>query len=98
MNEINKAGHIPKGFGLVHRKNGINEIDCTDCKISDQQAKAIAASLNRAKYVSTLRLRNTGLSDEQGISILRSMDRKLIRHLDVSYNPQLTKKFYDELW
>lgn len=42
--------------------------------------------------------RNTGLTDQQGISIVRAMDRTLIKHLDISYNPQLSYRFYEELF
>lgn len=97
LHEMNRNGHVPKGFGYVHRKHAINEIDGSEIRITDQHAKAMAASLDKAKYVNKLILRNTGLTDEQGIAIIRAMDRTLIRHLDVSYNPQLGRRFYEEL-
>ena len=97
MHAMNRGGDVPKGFGFVHRKHDFHEIDGSNIKISDNHAKAIAGSLDRAKYVNKLILRNTGLTDQQGISIIRSMDKGLIRHLDISYNPQLTHRFYNEL-
>jgi len=97
MNEMNKNGQIPKGFGFVHRKRSVNAIDAGEVQISDHHARAIAISLDRAKYVNKLILRNVGLTDTQGIAIIRSMDKQIVRHLDVSYNPALTKKFYTEL-
>ena len=63
MAEMNRNGHIPKGFGFVHRKHSINKIDGSNCKITDEHADAIAGSLGRAKYVSKLILRNTGMID-----------------------------------
>ena len=97
LHEMNRNGHIPKGFGYVHRKHAINEIDGSEIRITDEHAKAMATSLDKAKYVNKLVLRNTGLNDQQGIAIITAMDKTLIRHLDVSYNPQLSKRFYDEL-
>jgi len=97
MHEMNRNLHIPKGFGFVHRKQPVNSIDASQTKITDEHAKAISQSLDRAKYVNKLILRNVGLRDDQGISIIRAMDKQVVRHLDVSYNPLLTKKFYDEL-
>ncbi len=64
MHEMNKNGHIPKGFGLVHRKNSVNTIDAGEAQLSDQHANAIASSLDRASYVNKLILRNVGLTDD----------------------------------
>lgn len=97
MHEMNKSGHIPKGFGYIHRRANIDSIDGSNCNITDQHAYAMSASLDRAKYVHKLILRNTGLTDQQGISILGAMDKTNIHHLDISYNPKLTRKFYAEL-
>lgn len=63
MNEMNRNGHAPKAFGFLHRKHSINEIDGSNLKLSDEQSRAIAGSLDRAKYVSKLILRNTDLTD-----------------------------------
>ena len=65
--------------------------------LTDAHAGAIANSIQRAKYVNKLILKNVGLKDDQAIQIIRNMDRTLVRHLDISYNPLLTNKFYDEL-
>lgn len=97
MQEMNRNGHVPKSFGFVRRNHSIDEIDGSNCQISDAQTKAIALSLDKAKFVNKLILRNVGLTDNQGISILHSMDRTLIKHLDISYNPQLSRRFYEEL-
>lgn len=37
------------------------------------------------------------MTDEQGIKILKNIDRQLISHIDISYNPRLTSAFYDVL-
>ena len=79
MHEMNRNGHIPKGFGFVHRKNSIDSIDGSNCKITNEHAQAMASSLSRARYVNKLILRNTGLTDSQGISIINSMDSSLIK-------------------
>ena len=63
MHEMNRNGHVPKGFGFVHRKHDFHEIDGSNIQLSDAHAGAIAGSLDRAKYVNKLILRNTGLND-----------------------------------
>ena len=35
LHEMNRNGHIPKGFGYVHRKHAINEIDGSEIRITD---------------------------------------------------------------
>ena len=61
---MNLNGHAPKGFGLFHRKHSIDEIDGSHTKLTDEHARAIAGSLDRAKWVSKIILRNTGLTDD----------------------------------
>ena len=87
LDEMNRNGHAPRNFGFVHRRQPIHEIDGSGIIMTDQYARAIAGSLDRARYVNHLILRNTGMTDEQGISILKAMDKGLIRRLDISHNP-----------
>ena len=75
LDEMHRNGHAPKGFGLIHRRPPTDEIDGSNVKITNYHAKAIACSLDRAKYVNKLILRNTGLTDNDGISIIRAMDK-----------------------
>ena len=65
--------------------------------MTDEHASAISNSLGRARYVNKLLLKNVGLRDDQGIGIIQNMDQQTVRHLDISYNPLLTKAFYREL-
>ena len=57
----------------------------------------MSEAINKARFVSKLVLRNTSLNDEYGIKLINSMDRVNIKHLDISYNPNLTSKFYEAL-
>lgn len=94
---MNHKGQIPKSFGMVHRKTDPNEINAGQVLISDEHADAIANSVGRARFVNKIILKNVGLKDEQAIKIIRNMDKNVVRHLDISQNPMLTKKFYTEL-
>ena len=95
--EVAEKGQIPKGFGMIHRKNLPNEMNAGNVSLTDQHSDAIANSLNQARYVNKLLFNNVNLKDEQAINIIRKMDRQTVRHLDISYNPNLTKAFYMEL-
>ena len=96
--QMNHNGHVPKSFGMVRRSKDIpNEINASHIKISDVHATAISNSLNRAKFINKLILKNVGLRDDQAIEIIRNMDMSTVRHLDLSENPLLTKKFYRAL-
>ena len=97
LHAMNRNGHVPKGFGMVHRRGGVNEIDANEIQMTDAHAKALAGSVGRAKYVNKLILKNVGLRDDQAIDIIKNMDKQVVNHLDISYNPLLTKKFYNEL-
>ena len=72
-------------------------MDANQIQMSDEHADAIANSVGRARYINKLILKNVGLRDEQAIGIIRNMDQQVVRHLDVGYNPLLTKAFYREL-
>ena len=61
---IDAKGIIPKSFGMVHRKNKPNELNAGAVMIDDDHAEAIAKSLNRARYINKLLLRNVGLRDD----------------------------------
>lgn len=37
------------------------------------------------------------MKDEQAIEIIDKMDKAVLTHLDLSENPLLTKKFYEQL-
>ena len=65
--------------------------------MTDEHANAIAYGINRASYITKILLKNVGLRDNQALSIIRNMNKQVVRHLDISYNPLLTKEFYREL-
>lgn len=63
--------------------------------ISADYAKPLGDALGQAKYVNFLNLRNCSLTDKSAIAILSKMDRCVVTHIDLSENPNLTKKFYE---
>ena len=95
LKEMNDNCAVPRSLGLIHRKDDRMVIDAKEISLKSPHAQAFAAAVGRAKYVEKLALRNTNLTDEHGINIIRNMDRLNIKHLDLSYNPSLTAKFYD---
>lgn len=95
--QMSHTGYIPKSYGLVHRKNKPTEINAGEVQMTDEHAEAIANGLSRAQFVNKIILRNVGLRDNQAIKIIRSMNKQVVRHIDFSYNPLLTRNFYKEL-
>ena len=65
--------------------------------MTDEHANAIAEGIHRANYINKIILKNVGLRDNQALSIIRNMNKQVVRHLDISDNPLLTKNFYNEL-
>ena len=97
FSEISRKGHVPKGLGMVHRKGQPSDLDLRGVRVDAVHADALAGGIGRARFVDKLILRNCGLTDAEGIKLIRGMDRVNIRHLDVSENPLLTHRFYDAL-
>ena len=59
--------------------------------------EAFATSVNRAKFVTKIILKDCGLTDKEGIQIISQMNKYLVRHLNFSENSTLTSKFYQKL-
>ena len=97
FNEISKRCHVPKGLGMIHRKDDASNLDMKGVLVDDVHADALANGIGRARFVDKLILRNCGLTDREAIKLINSMDKINIRHLDVSENPLLTHRFYDAL-
>ena len=97
FNEISNKCHIPKGLGMIHRKDEVNSLNMKGVLIDEIHANALANGIGRAKFVDKIILRNCGMTDKEGIKLIKSMNRINIRHLDISENPLLTHKFYDVL-
>ena len=63
--QMNRNAHIPKSFGMVRRaKDAPNEMNASNVTISGEHAVAIANSLNRARFINKLILKNVGLKDD----------------------------------
>ena len=48
-----------------------------------------AESVNRAKFVTKIILKDCGLTDKEGLLVITKMNKGLVRHLDFSQNPGL---------
>ena len=90
FNEINKASSIPKGMGMIHRKDDPSALNMEGVIIDKVHSIALEESLGKAKFVNKIILRNCGLKDDEAIRLIKSMDKVNIRHLDISLNPLLT--------
>ena len=82
---------------MVHRKTKPTELNAGQVQMTDEHSDAIANGIHRANFVNKLILKNVGLKDNQALSIIRNMNLQVVRHLDISDNPLLTKNFYREL-
>ena len=54
-------------------------------------------SVNKAKYVTKINLKDCGLTNQEGISVITNINRRLVKELDLSGNSTLTSVFYDHL-
>ena len=67
FNKVNDKGLVPKGLGMIHRKDDIDQIKVTGLNLDGIHLEAFAESVHRAKYVTKIILRDCGLSDKEGI-------------------------------
>ena len=70
FNEVNSKGQIPKGLGMIHRKDDTDQINLRGMNLGGIHLEAFAMSVNRAKYVTKINLKDCGLTDKEGISII----------------------------
>jgi Leucine-rich repeat (LRR) protein len=82
---------------MVHRKSVINQINLRQQPLKGDYANAFSKALPRAKFVDSVVLNGTNLSDSAAIKIIKSMDLTKLKELDLSNNPGLTDKFYSVL-
>ena len=54
-------------------------------------------SVNKAKYVTKINLKDCGLTNQEGISVITNINRSLVKELDLSGNSTLTSVFYEHL-
>lgn len=88
---------VPKGLGMIKRKNPVNQINLKEQPLHDEYADAFSNAVGRAKFVDSIALNYTQLNDDKAIQIVSKMDRETVLHLDLSNNPSLSSKFYDKL-
>ena len=68
---------MPKGMGFVRTKDS-ERPECLNLKsfyIRKEQARSIAAGLQTAEYIKTIKFRNCGLTDEVLITLLEKVNR-----------------------
>ena len=88
---------MPKGLGMIHRKDEIDQIKVCGLNLDGIHLEAFATSVSRAKFVTKIILKDCGLTDKEGIQIITQMNLALVKHLDFSENSTLTRKFYKKL-
>lgn len=97
FNEINKKMIVPRSLGMIHRKSEVNQLNLRQQPLTNEYANAFTKALPRAKFIDSVVLNGSGLNDVTAIKIIKSMDITKMKALDLSNNPGLTEKFYDEL-
>ena len=85
----------PKGLGMIHRKDNVDQINMRGLNLDGIHLEAFAISVARAKYVTKIILKDCGLTDKEAIKIITNMNKKLVKHLDFSENSTLTGQFYE---
>ena len=94
---VNEKGMAPKGLGMIHRKDDVDQINLRGLNLDGIHLEAFAISVSRAKYVTKIILKDCGLSDKEGLRIITNMNKKLVKHLDFSENSTLSADFYEQL-
>ncbi len=67
FNEINNKMMVPKGLGMIHRKNPTSQINLQEQPLTDEYADAFSNAVGRAKFVDSIALNYTQLNDEKAI-------------------------------
>lgn len=94
FNKVQQKSIVPKGMGLVHKKDQANQISLRSFFLRDDYVDALSEAIGMSKFVSFIQLSNVGLTDAKAIKIIQRIDKHAVKRLDLSYNPHLTKKFY----
>ena len=81
-------------MGFVHRRDNIKEINIKSFYVRDAYMEAFTKGINISEVIEEINFRNIGLTTNRAIKLLESLNRKKIKSLDLSYNPQITKEFY----
>lgn len=63
----------------------------------DEYANAFAKAISASNIITHVNVSNTQLSTHAGLTILRGINKVVLKHLDFSRNPQLKSDFYEEL-
>ena len=74
FNEINNKSIIPRALGMIHRKGAVQEINLKEQPLRDGYADAFSNAVGRAKFVDSICLNFTNLTDDKAIQIVRKMD------------------------
>jgi Ran GTPase-activating protein (RanGAP) involved in mRNA processing and transport len=93
---IEKAGTIPRGMGFVNKQKNINELNVENQFMGSQYVDALSKGVAFARYVTDLKLKDTGLETAGAIKIVKGMASR-IKSLDISYNPSIGLEFYQVL-
>lgn len=76
----------PYSYGLVNRKETIDEVDCSNQIINEDYAEALAEGLSVSKFVTIINMSSCGLTSKSSSMIINLMNRKLVKHLNLGYN------------
>ena len=64
--------------------------------LRDTYVNALSKALNVSTAIQDLNLRNVGLTNLQALSLIPTLRNERLKSLDLSYNPNLTKTFYQQ--
>lgn len=59
FNEINNKMMVPKGLGMIKRKNPVNQINLKEQPLLNEYADAFSNAVGRAKFVDSIALNYT---------------------------------------
>ena len=63
----------------------------------DTYIDAFSEGINASKFVNEVSLTNMGLTTNRAIKILKNLNKQVIKKIDLSHNPGISKEFYEEL-
>lgn len=73
-------------MGFVHKRNNVSQINLKSFYMRDAYMDAFTKGMNVSSFITELNLRNIGLTNSRALKLLDSLQKNIIKSLDLSYN------------
>eukprot|EP00347_Sterkiella_histriomuscorum_P005610 403355936 len=94
LSQVNQKGMLPRGMGLLHRRENVKQINIKSFYVRDAYIEAFTQGINASCMIEEINFNNIGLTTNRAIKLITNINKQRIKTLDLSHNPLLTKEFY----